>query len=102
MIDISCIQVEINILLNTFWSWSARTCLDCKNKGLFGFIWATFQLLVKKHLYQRFECFKVASKSQLKLGWSNIGRFGEKYNFSSYFATQNGFKRNWGHLSISR
>ena len=40
-------QEEINILLYTFWSWTARTCLDCKNKGLFGSIWATFQLLVK-------------------------------------------------------
>ena len=65
----SCIQVEINILLNTFWSWSARTGLDCKSKGLFGFIWATFSVTCQKHLYQRFECFKVASKSQLKLEW---------------------------------
>ena len=32
------------IFKNTFWSWTARTCLDCKNKGLFGFIWATLQV----------------------------------------------------------
>ena len=45
-VDISCIQVDIKILLHSFLAWIARTWLDCKKRGLSGLIWVTFQLLV--------------------------------------------------------
>ena len=66
-VDISCLQVDMKILLYSFLAWIARTWLDCKKRGLSGLIWVTFQLLVEKHFYQRFESFRVASKSQLEL-----------------------------------
>ena len=39
IVDISWIQVNVKILLDNFLLGTARTWLDCKNRGLFGFIW---------------------------------------------------------------
>ena len=55
------------MLLNTFWSWTARTWLDWKNKGLFGFIWVTFQLLVKSSYINVLSALKWQASLNLSL-----------------------------------
>ena len=66
-IDISCIQVEINILLHTFCSRSARTWLNCKNKGVFGYFCTTFQLLVKSTYINVLSALKKQASLNLSL-----------------------------------
>ena len=41
-VDMSCIQVDIKILLYSFLAWIARTWLDCKNKGPSGLFKSTY------------------------------------------------------------
>ena len=41
----------MKILLYSLLAWIARTWLDCKNKGLSGLIWVTFQSYLFKSTY---------------------------------------------------
>ena len=86
----SCIQVEIKILLYSLLAWIARTWLDCKNKGLSGLIWVTFRSYLFQSTYIN---ILSALKWQASL---NLSLNSQKYKIWSYFATQNGFKPNWG------
>ena len=60
------------------------------------------QLLVKSTYINVLSALKWQTSLNSSLNGKISSRFGENDNFSSYFATQNGFNCNWGHLSISK
>ena len=70
-VDISCIQVDIKILLYSFLAWIARTWLDCKKRVYLASFGSFFSYLLKSTYINVLSALKWQASLNLRMNSQN-------------------------------